>query len=140
MSRIHPVFNVVKLELAIPDPIKNRHIPPPPDPILVDGEEEYEIESIIQLSRRYRGWWYLVKWKGYEEYQWVKASDMHHAADLVDQFHREHPDIGKPETIGKIRLSPAAFDSLAFQQIPTYPATADTSNNWRTRPSRPTGP
>jgi hypothetical protein len=38
---------------------------PPPD--LIDGEEEYEVESILK-SRRYgrgRKVQYLVKWKGY---------------------------------------------------------------------------
>jgi len=30
-----------------PDPIPGRRSRPPPDPVLVDGEEEYEVEAVI---------------------------------------------------------------------------------------------
>jgi hypothetical protein len=38
---------------------------PPPD--LVDGEEEYEVEKVIDKKKMGRGHktYYLVKWKGY---------------------------------------------------------------------------
>ena len=147
---IHPTFNESLLTPYTPPAFPNQEQPLPPPPDLIDGEEHYEIEKVLNSrERKVRGrtgepWrWttdYFVKWKGYEEYQWVTTSDMHHAADLVDQFHQEHPDVARPETVGKIRLSPAAFDSLAFRRIPTYPPTADTSDNWRSRPSRSTGP
>ena len=40
---------------------------PPPD--LIDGEEEYEIEEILQSRKNGRGCkvQYLVKWKGYPD-------------------------------------------------------------------------
>jgi hypothetical protein len=41
--RLHPVFLVVKLSPALPDPIHGRRPAPPPPPTLVDGEEEYEV-------------------------------------------------------------------------------------------------
>jgi hypothetical protein len=47
MKHLHPVFNVVKLTLAPPDPIPGRHVPPPPPPELIDGEEEYIVEKIL---------------------------------------------------------------------------------------------
>jgi len=50
MSRLHPVFPVVKLLAAPPDPISRRRSHPPPDPVLVDGEEEYEVEVVNQQS------------------------------------------------------------------------------------------
>jgi hypothetical protein len=59
------VFNVVKLTLAPADPIPGRQAPPPPPPELVDGEEEYIVEEILN-SWMFR--WklqYLVKWEGY---------------------------------------------------------------------------
>jgi len=40
MSRLHPVFNMVKLSLAPPDPIPGRWTSPPPLLEIVDGEEE----------------------------------------------------------------------------------------------------
>jgi hypothetical protein len=54
MSCLHPVFLVVKLMAAPPDPIPGRRSYPPPDPVLVDGEEEYEVEAVIN-SRMFRG-------------------------------------------------------------------------------------
>ena len=44
MSRLHPVFNVVKLLRAPEDPIPGwkAHLPPPPE--MVDGEEHYVVE------------------------------------------------------------------------------------------------
>jgi hypothetical protein len=65
MKCLHPVFNVVKLTPAPPDPIPSRHVPPPPPPELIDGEEEYIIEEILD-SRMFRRWLqYLVKWDSY---------------------------------------------------------------------------
>ncbi len=47
MRRLHPVFNVVKLTLAPEDPIVGRRRDPPPPPELIDGEEEYIVEKIL---------------------------------------------------------------------------------------------
>jgi hypothetical protein len=47
MSRLHPIFPVVKLMAAPPDLIPGCRSHPPPDPVLVDGEEEYEVEAVI---------------------------------------------------------------------------------------------
>ena len=47
MGHLHPVFPVVKLLTAPPDPIPGRWSSPPPDPVLVDGEEEYEVEAVL---------------------------------------------------------------------------------------------
>ena len=41
MRQLHPVFNVIKLTPAPPDPIVGRRRTPPPPPELIDGEEEY---------------------------------------------------------------------------------------------------
>jgi hypothetical protein len=66
--KIHDVFHV---DLLTPYIETDFHGPnytrPPPD--LIDGEEEYEVESILK-SRRYgrgRKVQYLVKWKGYTD-------------------------------------------------------------------------
>jgi hypothetical protein len=44
---LHPVFTMVKLSPALPDPIFGRRPAPPPPPTLVNGEEEYEVEAIL---------------------------------------------------------------------------------------------
>jgi len=47
MGRLHPVFNVVKLSLAPLDPIPGRRTSPPPLLEIVDGEEEWVVEEIL---------------------------------------------------------------------------------------------
>ena len=98
MSRLHPVFNVVKLKPAPQDPI-GRRTRPPPDPVLVDGEKEYEVEKILDSRFRYRRMEFLVAWKGYgiEERSWVAEKDLH-APELVAEFYKRNP--GAPRRIG----------------------------------------
>jgi hypothetical protein len=44
---LHPVFPTVKLSPVPPDPIIGRRPVQPPPTTLVDGEEEYEVEAIL---------------------------------------------------------------------------------------------
>ena len=76
---IHPVFHI---DLLTPYHKTPTHRPnyqcPPPD--LVDGEEEYKVEKILdsrKFSKRHK-LQYLVKWKGYPdlENQWVNKDDI----------------------------------------------------------------
>ena len=92
--KIHDVFHA---DLLTPYHETKFHGPnftkPPPD--LIDGEEEYEIEEVLQ-SRRYgrgRKVQYLVKWKGYpdSENQWVDWDDLHTDEALAD-FKRKNPE------------------------------------------------
>ena len=45
--RIHPVFHVNLLEPTATDPPHPGHIQPPPLPIEIDGETEWEVEAIV---------------------------------------------------------------------------------------------
>ena len=51
--RVHPVFHVNLLEPAATDPPHAGHIQPPPPPIEVDGEAEWEVTAIV--DSRYFG-------------------------------------------------------------------------------------
>jgi hypothetical protein len=65
LSRLHPVFPIVKLTLALTDSIVGRRSKPPPPPVLVEGEDEHEVEAILDSRMRWNRLEYLVKWKGY---------------------------------------------------------------------------
>jgi Chromo (CHRromatin Organisation MOdifier) domain len=99
MSRLHPVFNVVKLTLAPPDPIIGRHPKPPPLPELVDGEEEWVVEEILDSKMINWKLWYLVKWEGFgiEHNSWEPWDDVH-APDLVAEFYWKHPGAARQIT------------------------------------------
>jgi len=63
MHQIHPVFHVVKLKAAPQDPIVGRQANPPPDPTIMEGELEYEVEKILDSWMFYRKLQFLVRWK-----------------------------------------------------------------------------
>ena len=92
MSRLHPVFNVVKLLPAPPDPIPGRRPNPPPPPEIVDGEEEWIVEEILDSKVMNRKLRYLVKWEGFgiEHNSWEPWDNIH-APELIAEFHRRHP-------------------------------------------------
>ena len=112
MRRLHPVFNVVKLTLAPPDPIAGRRRTAPPPPELIDGEEEYIVEEILD-SRMFRHkLQYLVKWEGYgiENNSWEYSDNLNNAAEVVADFHARHPG------------APRRIRAMAFGMIPFRPA------------------
>jgi len=61
MRQLHPVFNVVKLSAAPEDPILGRKPQALPPPIVVDGEEEWEVEEILDSRWYRRRFQFLVK-------------------------------------------------------------------------------
>jgi len=100
LRAIHPVFHVSQIE---PAPLSNipNHVNPPPPPIEIDGNLEFEVAHILDSKldwRRRDPLLYLIQWSGYEgtpdEYLWTPASDLENAAELVSEFHSLYP--GKP--------------------------------------------
>ena len=99
MQNVHPVFHVSQLEPSVPNIIPN-HVQPPPPPIEIDGEPEYEIEEILDSKldcrRRKCKLLYLVSWLGYEgtpeANSWLPATEFDHASDLVSDFHAQYPN------------------------------------------------
>ena len=90
---IHDIFHTGLLMLFRETPQYSDNFPRPP-PDVIDGEEEFEVEAII--NHRYfgkrRNLQYLVKWKGYPsaENSWERHQDML-APQLIQEYHRCHP-------------------------------------------------
>jgi len=103
--RIHPVFHVSKLKVAKESEVgrfpardatsKSDHRPPP-EFINEDGEEVWEVESILKKriikcgrgnKRRIE---YLVQWRGYPAYEatWEPARNLSNASRMVDEFEK----------------------------------------------------
>ena len=65
-------------------------IRPPPD--LIDGEEEYEVEAVLnhRMFGRRRQVQYLIKWKGYphSDNTWEPLENIH-AEDLIKAYHKK---------------------------------------------------
>ncbi|QRW20813.1 Retrotransposable element Tf2 protein [Rhizoctonia solani] len=95
--RIHPVFHINLLTKFCPDP--HGRDPPQPAPIITEeGEEEYEVERILDSKQKGRGktrkLWYLVKWKGYDKgsNSWEPIDNVGNAQEALEEFYKEHPD------------------------------------------------
>jgi len=61
MRQLHPVFNVVKLSTTPEDPILGRKPQALPPPIVIDREEEWEVEEILNSRWHRRRFQFLVK-------------------------------------------------------------------------------
>ena len=88
--KIHNVFHV---SLLSPFKTTDTHGPsypqPPPDDI--EGEEEYEIEGIINhKSLRNGRTRYLIKWAGYNETEWMEEEDLEHAQEILNEYKRDN--------------------------------------------------
>jgi hypothetical protein len=87
------VFTLVKLKAAPEDPIVGRRAQPPPEPEMVDGQEEYEVEAVKDSRLWYGKLEFLIAWKGYgrEAWTWEQEEDVH-APGLVSAFYQANPD------------------------------------------------
>ena len=61
MRQLHPVFNIIKLSTTLEDPIPGRKPQAPLPPIVIDGEEEWEVEEILDSRWHQRRFQFLVK-------------------------------------------------------------------------------
>jgi hypothetical protein len=92
-SGIHDVFYVSLLRSVSTDPLPSQvQTDPQPPAIVVEGEEEFELESILEdrVTRgRGRGGLlkrqFLCKWKGYQDLSWTDAVHCEDTAAL-DSF------------------------------------------------------
>jgi hypothetical protein len=92
MRHIHPVFHVSKLRVYTDGSVKfpdreHRPTPPPPE-ILRSGDEAWEVENIVGKRKRGKGIQYLVKWKGYPEYEntWEPLRSLTLAKEIVAAY------------------------------------------------------
>ena len=84
--KLHPVFHVNQLS-----PYRDNGLakPPPPDSVVVDGEEEYEVEAIVGHKTTRGGIRYQIKWKGYSsaENTWEPESALiPNAKEILQQY------------------------------------------------------
>lgn len=88
--KVHPVRHVSALKEYKTNPadFPNREQQPPPPPEIIEGHEEYHVETILGKRRRGRGCQYLVKWEGYGDHDnmWIAASRLAHAQEAIQDF------------------------------------------------------
>ena len=108
--KIHPVFHVSKLKplkssdsTNYPGRASAEAPRPPPELVNEDGDEEWEVESIVKerITKRGRNGKkrveYLVKWVGYPEWEmtWEPATNLSNAQVAIQKFKSSRSSVGQ---------------------------------------------
>src|SRR5271169_2181177 len=89
--KIHNIFHAILLKPYIKNEVHAANFPRPP-PELQEGEEVYEVDSIMKHQRRGREYQYYVQWKGYpiEEATWENQSAFSEDGDMLQNYKTRH--------------------------------------------------
>ena len=99
--RIHPVFHASIInEYTETEEHGPNFLKPPPE--VLNNEEHYEVEAVLDSKRQGRDTKYLVKWEGYPEadntwepYALLKGM----AKEALWEFHEAYPDKPRPTEV-----------------------------------------
>jgi len=90
--KIHPVVNVSRVPLYKLQIEGQKKILP--KPVIIEGEEEFKVEKILNKRTVKGKEKFLVRWKGYtvEEDTWENRENLENAKELVEEFEREYEE------------------------------------------------
>jgi len=93
--KIHPVVNVSRVRLYKPQVEGQKKTSP--KPVIIEGEEEFEVEKILNKQVVRGKEKFLVRWKEYtvEEDTWEERENLGNAKELVEEFEREYGEEAK---------------------------------------------
>jgi hypothetical protein len=83
--KIHNVFHGKLLTPYRETDVHGKNFPEPP-PDLIEGEDEYEVDSIRDHRKRGKGQQYLVKWKGYPDETWEPEANLKNASEVLKDY------------------------------------------------------
>ena len=88
--KIYLVVNVSRVWLYKPQVEGQKVVPP--QPVVIDGEEEYEVEKILNRRKIQGRNKFLVQQKGYiaEADIWEGRENLENVKELVEEFEREY--------------------------------------------------
>ena len=93
-KKIHLVFNKALLTPYKPPVYPQQQLPRPAPPVIVEGDEEYEVDKILDSQMKNSKFQYLVRWKDYParvDWTWEPESNIMHAPEVRKDFHTRNP-------------------------------------------------
>ena len=89
--KLHNVFHATLLT-PYKETALNGQLYQEPAPDLIDGQPEWEVESILRVRRRCNQLQFLIHWKGFTEAHnsWEPAKNIH-VEELIEDFYKRHP-------------------------------------------------
>ena len=88
--RIHPVFHVSRLKPCLDKPFPQQLRPEESPPEIINGEEEYLVETILNQRKHHGRTQYHVKWTSYDNPTWESEESLQNAKDLVKALLARH--------------------------------------------------
>jgi len=85
--KVHNVIHGNRLTPYRETDVHGKNFPEPP-PDLINGEEEYEVDSIKDHRKQGRSYQYLVVWKGYSDETWEPESNLKNATEILQSYKR----------------------------------------------------
>jgi hypothetical protein len=103
----------------------NGILPPPPEPEIVEGEEFYDVEKILdsRLQGRWKKLQFLVRWTGYDESHdsWEDEEGVVGTSDeAIAEFYKNHPNAPR-------KIAATIFHALPWQRYENLTEVAGTS-------------
>jgi hypothetical protein len=97
--KIHNVFHANLLTPVKEDEEFQRSFAPPPPVITEEGEEQYQVDKLVDWKAEDGIWKYTVRWEGYGPLDdtWEPASELLHLEDQLKEFYANYPNVPKPE-------------------------------------------
>jgi len=88
--KIHPVVNVSRIHRYVGQVEGQKR--EQPTPVIIDGEEEWEVEKILNKQQIRGKDKYLVQWKGFtaESDTWEGRENLGNAKEVIKEFEREY--------------------------------------------------
>ena len=97
--KIHNVFHPNLLQKASTDLLTNEVNEAPP-PVIINNEEEWEVEDILDAKSHRGKLQYQVKWVGWDEdREWYNPTGFENSPKIIEDFHSRYsnkPKSGKP--------------------------------------------
>jgi hypothetical protein len=89
--RIHPTFHVSLLKpYRDPSEIDYRDEPADQTPIIINDDEEFEVEQVLdhRWNAKKKKYEYLIKWKGYHDHDatWEIEENMRNSKEILDDY------------------------------------------------------